>query len=276
MIQRLLIFGVFSFIVSCASDPKEPVIVPVESSPVPTPVVEKVQKSEFKVSPVTRIWSYEGDTGPEHWGDIKPEFSLCRTGKSQSPVDLKFHKPKGGGEISFNYRPEPLKVMDNGYTIEVGTSGQSSAKLHGQNFSLTHIQFRTSSEHTLSGNSLPMEAQFFHKSDNGEIAVVAIILIVGKENQTIRDIFDNFPKQKGMVVEKPNTLFDPSRLLPDHMTHYMYTGSLTTPPCTEGVRWYVLNTPVEMSKAQILQFRQVYSKNNRPLQPLNNRIPLNF
>jgi carbonic anhydrase len=221
-------------------------------------------------------WGYEGEKGPENWGELKPEYLLCRSGKKQSPINLKWAKPKSGGEISFQYRPEPLKVTDNGYTFEVQSNGLSSAQFHGKSYALTHIQFRTSSEHALSGNLLPMEAQLFHKSLDGDLAVVSVILIQGKTNATIKDIFDSVAKQKGIVTEKPEILFDASRLLPDKLTHYNYSGSLTTPPCTEGVEWFVLNTPVELSKSQILQFRAVYSKNNRPLQPLNGRKVVNF
>lgn len=226
--------------------------------------------------PILTGWGYEGINGPETWGDLKPEYLLCRSGKKQSPVDLKWAKPKGGGDISFQYRPEPLKVMDTGYTVEIGLSGSSAATLHGKNYSLHHVQFRTSSEHALSGNLLPMEAQFFHKSSDGDLAAVSVILIQGKENAALKDVFEAVPKMKGVVTEKPEIMFDPGKLLPDRLTHYHYVGSLTTPPCTEGVSWFVLNTPVEISKEQILQFRKLYTKNNRPLQPLNGRKVVNY
>ncbi len=229
-----------------------------------------------KVSSGMNGWGYEGEKGPENWSAIKPEFLVCKTGKKQSPVNLKWNKPKAGGEISFQYRPEPLKMIDNGSTVEVGISGASTARLHGKDYSLHHIQFHTPSEHTLSGNALPMEAQFFHKSASGDLAAVSVILIIGRENAHLKDVFDNLPKEKGVLKEKPEVMFDPGHLLPDKLTHYHYVGSLTTPPCTEGVDWFVLNTPVELSKAQILQFRAIYAKNSRPLQSLNGRHVVNY
>jgi carbonic anhydrase len=239
----------------------------------------QVQASEAalqKVSPAANGWGYEGDKGPEKWADIKPEYAMCQSGKMQSPVNLKWAKPHVGGDISFHYKPEALKVLDNGYTIEVGMSGSSSVHMRGKTFNLTHIQFRSSSEHALSGNLLPLEAQFFHKSSDGQVLAVGVILIQGHENQTFQDILNSVPKQRNVASEQPDLQFDASKLLPSKNTHYDYMGSLTTPPCNEGVHWLVLNTPVEVSKAQILQFRGFYSKNNRPLQPLNGRKVMNF
>jgi len=293
-VKTLILTPMVILAISCSTKKKQsdtsPAITPAVTAPVipegePKSLAEgneqmQAQASENalqKVSPsVMNGWGYEGEMGPERWADIKPEFLMCKTGKKQSPINLKWNKPKAGGDISFQYRPEPLKIIDNGSTFEIGISGASTARLHGKNYSLHHIQFHTSSEHTLSGNALPMEAQFLHKSQSGDLAAVSVILIIGHENAALRDVFDNLPKQKGVLSEKPDVMFDPQRLLPDKLTHYHYVGSLTTPPCTEGVEWFVLNTPVELSKAQILQFRSFYSKNNRPLQPANGRKAVNY
>jgi carbonic anhydrase len=292
MVFRIIIAVMTLFVVACGSKKKAQDPAPDASPSVSAsaaadaePVIPPVAQASASASPspdqvrimdVTQMWGYEGATGPDKWSDLKPEYLLCKTGKNQSPINLKWTKPKTGGDISFQYRPESLKVIDTGYSYEVDLSGTSSATLHGKSYSLNHIQFRTSSEHALSGNLLPMEAELFHKSSDGEIAIVSVIVIQGHKNPVFQDILDNMPKQKGVVGEKSDVLFDPSKILPDRLTHYHYTGSLTTPPCTEGVQWFVLNTPVEVSKGQILQFRSAYSRNNRPLQPLNGRKVINY
>jgi carbonic anhydrase len=293
MVFRIIIALMTLFVVACGSKKKaqdsapEANVPAAAPSPMANPDADPVVPSmaqpsasassdQVHITDVTQVWSYEGATGPDKWSELKPEYLLCKTGKNQSPINLKWNKPQTGGDISFQYRPEPLKVTDTGYSYEVELSGTSSATLHGKSYALNKIQFRTSSEHALSGNLLPMEAQLFHKAADGEQAIVSIIVIQGHKNPVFQDVLDNMPKQKGVVGEKSDVLFDASKILPDRFTHYHYSGSLTTPPCTEGVQWFVLNTPVEVSKGQILQFRSAYSRNNRPLQPLNGRKVVNY
>lgn len=222
-------------------------------------------------------WSFEaGATGPANWGDLKPEYILCKTGNAQSPVNLKWSKPRTGGEIQLNYKPTDLKMLDNGFTLLIKTEDGGSAMLHGEPYKLTEVHFHTPSEHLLSGNSLPLEAHFVHKNKKGEMAVVAVIMIEGASNPEVDKLWNAWPNIKNAEMEVTNDNFNPMMLLPRKTTHYAYAGSLTYPPCTEGVKWFVMNTPVEISKQQILGFRSHYANNTRPVQPLKGRKVFNY
>lgn len=230
----------------------------VEAPPTPEP------------APVQLPWSYSGETGPENWGKVDPLYRQCNSGKNQSPIDLRWKKPVPG-DLVFDYKESTLKITDTGYTIQVNFDPGSRATIHGKTYDLVHLQFRTSSEHTLSGNELPMELQLFHRNDQNEWAIVSIILIEGARNELIDQLWANIPELKSKEVSNPRFVFNPGELIPPRVTHYFYSGSLTTPPCTEGINWAVLNTPITASGEQILAFRRVYPSNKRPLQALNGR-----
>lgn len=229
-----------------------------------------------KAEDATLGWAYEGMNGPENWGNLKPEYILCKSGKFQSPINLKWSKPKTGGEVLLNYKPTPLKLRDSGHNLEVVTEDGGSAMLHGQPYKLMQVEFHTPSEHQLSGNALPLEAHFVHKNKKGEIAIVSAILIQGAGNPEIEKLWSAWPNIVNAEVSTTNEEFNPMVLLPRKTTHYFYVGSLTTPPCTEGVKWFVLNTPVEISKEQIAAFRSHYANNARPLQNAKGRQVINY
>jgi carbonic anhydrase len=220
-------------------------------------------------------WSYAGDTGPKHWAELNPEFKTCEAGKNQSPIDLKFKTPKKDRDIKFSYQVNPLKVIDNGHTIQVNFDKGSSVSIRGENYELLQMHFHTNSEHTFSGKHMPLEAHFVHKNKKGELAVVGVMFKEGKENPELQQIWSHLPSEKNVVTEA-KVDFAAVKLIPTNKSHYHYMGSLTTPPCSEGVNWNVLNTPLEASGAQINAFRRLYSANNRPVQPVNDRSPSNF
>ncbi len=256
-----------------ATDPKADSITQAQTSPVTLATSETPPVSNESTD---KPWSFEGTNGPEAWGDLKPEYTLCKTGKTQSPVNLKWSKPRAGGEIQLNYKPTDLKMIDNGFTLVINTEDGGSAMLHGEPYKLTEVRFRTPSEHQISGSSLSLEVQFMHRNKKGGTAVVSAILIEGASNPEIEKLWHAWPNIKSAEMEIANETFNPMVLLPRKTTHYAYQGSLTTPPCTEGVKWFVLNTPVEISKEQIAGFRSHYPKNNRPVQPLNGRKVINY
>jgi carbonic anhydrase len=199
----------------------------------------------------------------------------CSKGKNQSPIDLKWKKPAKGRPLQFDYKPSSLHLVDTGHSIQINFDPGSSLVLGDDSYDLVHAQFRTSSEHTLSGNELPMELQFYHRNKQGKIAVVSVIMIEGRENSTIKEIWGHLPKKMSEAHEK-DIQIKFIELLPPTLTYYHYTGSLTYPPCTEGVDWNVLNTPVTLSRDQILAYRKVYSRNKRQTQPLNGRTVTNY
>lgn len=237
---------------------------------------QQVAKAENEVATAVGtskgiVWSHQGVLGPDNWGDLSPDFQACKAGRQQSPIHLIWSRPVTGSKLpSFNYKMSNLSLLDNGHAIQINVASGNTAMLGGQKYELKSIHFRTSSEHSLSGNILPMEVQYLHRNEQGQTAMVSFFAIEGQEHKMISALLPFLPNKKGQSVEL-NKLFDPISLLPKKFHHYSYKGSLTTPPCTENVKWFVLNTPVSFSRDQILQFRQVYSVNNRPIQPLNGR-----
>lgn len=222
------------------------------------------------------VWGYSGVIAPPMWHKLDPSFTQCGRGKRQSPIDLKWAQPKEGGDVVLSYQEGPVSLIDNGHTLQINFPAGSSAKIHGTSYELIQAHFHSSSEHTLSGNSLPMEAHFVHKDSKGNLAIIGVILIEGQSHPTIEQLWQMWPEKKFEEVAAGGSEVRPESLIPEIKTHYAYVGSLTTPPCTEGVQWIVLNTPVELSGDQILTFRKHYSSNNRPTQKLNGRKVTNY
>lgn len=220
-------------------------------------------------------WSYAGSEGPEHWGKIDSKFAACEEGREQSPIDLKWSKRKGERKLSFHYEAGPLHLVDNGHTIQVNVPVGSYVMIDGEKYSLMQFHFHAESEHTFSGKHFPLEAHFVHKNADGKLAVVGVMFEPGTRNNGLDAVLLNMPgkaHQEKRVMAK----FNPAVLLPSVHTHYQYSGSLTTPPCSEGVSWTVLNTPMPISEEQLANFHRAYVHNNRPLQEWNGRHPASF
>lgn len=226
--------------------------------------------------PSAHEWTYTGDTGPTHWADLNPAYALCSGGKEQSPINLVWHKPKKkGGEIKFHYQTTPFTIVDNGHTVQVQFQPGNYITLGEDRYDLVSVDFHSSSEHTIAGVAMPMEMDLLHKNERGEIAMLGVVLIQGPKDGAIQVIWDAIPQQKN-IESKSAVALNPIDFIPKSKTHYSYVGSLMTPPCTEGVNWNVFNTPLTLSKDQILAFRKLYSSNNRPVQPLNDRQVVNY
>lgn len=217
-------------------------------------------------------WGHTGATGPEKWGDLSEEFATCKTGKSQSPIDLKGAIDENLPKISFNYKAVPLKVLNNGHTIQVDQQGGGTAKIDGKEYNLLQFHFHAPSEHTVSGKSYPMEFHLVHKNAEGRLAVVGVFIKEGKENPALKAAWENMPDKGGVEKAVASANFNSADILPkDKDGFHRYEGSLTTPPCSEGVLWTVLKEPIEMSKAQIDKFKSLMHENARPVQPLHGR-----
>ncbi|MCB0407132.1 MAG: carbonic anhydrase family protein [Bdellovibrionales bacterium] len=228
-------------------------------------------------NPYETHWGYGDEDGPAKWSNLKEEYSLCEKGKLQSPINLKWSKPQANTRsIEFDYKDAPLQVVDNGHTVQVLFPEGSYAYFGGKKYELVQMHFHSSSEHTLSGNQLPMEAHIVHKNELGQLAVIGVFLIEGRFNPFIDKVWSHIPEVKNSERLVPQLMINAKDIIPDRLTYYFYVGSLTTPPCTEGVRWQMLNTPVEVSRDQIVTFRKLYSNNARPVQPINNRNVVNY
>lgn len=217
-------------------------------------------------------WTYEGEEGPADWGKLDAAYALCSTGKQQSPIDLANPVNNDLADISFNYQPASFRLVNNGHTIQANLLKEGDGiTLDGVEYKLAQFHFHAPSEHTLNSKHFPLELHFVHKSAEGKLAVVGVLLSEGKHNTALEAVWDNLPglHDEGSVdLNKP---LDVATMLPaDHRT-YRYDGSLTTPPCSEGVRWNVIAAPVEMDAAQLKTFTDIFANNSRPLQPLNSR-----
>jgi carbonic anhydrase len=217
-------------------------------------------------------WGYEGEIGPAHWGDLSPEYSACKEGKMQSPVDITGAVKADLDDIEFNYNDVPLMIINNGHAIQVNYAGDSSIEVNGKEYKLLQFHFHGPSENTVNGKPYDMEAHLVHKSSDGELAVVAVFMKKGKKNDFIQTLWKYMPEEEGKERSVRSVKINASQLLPADKTYYSFTGSLTTPPCSEGVKWMVMKTPIEVSAKQIAKFSSIFEMNARPVQPLNGRI----
>ena len=217
-------------------------------------------------------WEYEGQNGPAMWGALDDSFSDCADGPQQSPVDLIEAVPAGSGSLDIQWQPTQSGVVDNGHTIQVNVAEGSSISLEGRRFSLLQFHFHLPSEHTVDGESFPMEVHFVHQSGEGDLAVIGVFMNGGEAHPIIDRIWDAIPAADESAADLPD--LDPNALLPDERTYFRYAGSLTTPPCSEVVSWVVLNQPTTVSSAQIEAFAALYPMNARPVQALNRRFIL--
>ncbi len=219
-------------------------------------------------------WSYEGENGPQAWGALKPDFNLCASGKRQSPINIEESSTlQGPAEpLQFSYQPSSGTVVNNGHTIQVDLFGDNSVTVRGSNYKLIQFHFHTPSEERVNYRSYAMVAHLVHKNPAGELAVVSVLLDPGIANALINKVWTYMPLDNGDRVRMPAAVIDMNELLPKDQRYYQFMGSLTTPPCTEGVLWMVLKQPTTMSREQIKLFSQLFPLNARPVQPLNGRV----
>lgn len=217
-------------------------------------------------------WSYEGEGGPANWAAIDPKNAACATGKRQSPIDIGDGIRVDLEPIRFDYRPTQFRIEDNGHTIQVNVGEGSSITVMGRRYELKQFHFHRPSEERVNGKRFDMVAHLVHKDDDGNLAVVAVLLEKGDtEHPLIQTLWNNMPLEAGMSLS-PATSIDLSKLLPDSRAYYTYMGSLTTPPCTENVLWMVFKQPVTLSQEQVSVFSRLYRNNARPLQPAWGRL----
>jgi len=211
-------------------------------------------------------WSYRGENGPNSWGTLDPRNSLCSAGRSQSPIDIKDAKEADLPALKFDYKAAPMNIVDNGHSIQVNYAPGSSLKVGQETYSLRQFHFHYPSEEHVNGQAYDMVVHLVHADAEGRLAVVAVLLKQGKANTLIDSIWKNIPKEKEKAVTVSGTTLNATELLPTDHGYYTFTGSLTTPPCSEGVTWYVMKVPVTLSKDQVAFFSAVYPMNARPIQ----------
>lgn len=216
-------------------------------------------------------WGYAGKTGPGHWAELESDFSSCKLGKQQSPIDIHPGKTRNLAPIAFHYVPTAGEIVNNGHTVQVNLDEAGTVGLASGDYKLVQFHFHTPSEETVNGKHYPLVAHLVHKNKEGELAVVAVLFKQGKENNALKHVFDALPAAEGEKHAVEGNL-DLAAALPGKHAYYSYMGSLTTPPCSEGVHWQVLKQPSEISGRQLAAFKKLYAMNARPLQPLNGRV----
>lgn len=216
-------------------------------------------------------WSYEGAQGPTHWGELAAEYQLCSTGKEQSPINITVTQEKTDKNLVLDYQASTLDEVNNGHTIKFNYDAGSNLTVAGKTYELLQFHFHAPSEHTVDTAHFPIEFHLVHQSAEGELAVIGVMVKEGAANKQFESIIANLAYNNGETVKKPDVSIDMNAILPatDKFAHYV--GSLTTPPCSEQVQWFVLQEPIEFSKEQIKAFEKAYLNNFRPVQPLNER-----
>jgi len=211
-------------------------------------------------------WTYSGAEGPEHWGGV------CHTGKSQSPIDLDHMVDRDLPSLDFQYHDGGYRVVNNGHAVQVDFKPGSQITVDGKHFTLKQVHFHSPSENTIDGKRYPLEAHLVHADAKGQLAVVAVMFEDGADNAWLAGLSSSVPAKEGgeKALAKAISAYT---LLPSDKDYYRFSGSLTTPPCTEGVRWLVLKHPVTASHAEVEQLHAAIGHDNsRPVQLLNDRV----
>ena len=220
------------------------------------------------------VWSYSGALGPDHWGDLKPEFAACKQGHRQSPVNIQSPQPADLPAIEFDYKPSALRIVDNGHTILITYAPGSFIRVGDKRYELKQFHFHRPSEEKINGRGFDMVAHLVHADAAGNLAVVAVLLNKGSDNPLIHELWNDLPKEKDKEAAYDQVQIDLTQLLPANRGYYTFPGSLTTPPCSENVTWFVLKQPVTITDAEVARFATLYSNDARPTQPLNGRAVL--
>lgn len=218
-------------------------------------------------------WAYEGEAGAARWGELSPAFKVCQLGLEQSPIDLAGAITAVPGRLDIMYRSMKLRVVNNGHTIQVNADPGSSCVIGGTTYALQQSHFHHPSEHLLSGKPFDLECHLVHRSAAGDIAVIGVFISPGETSAALQPIWNAMPRQEGPERDAGIT-FDPGALLPATPGYYRYSGSLTTPPCTQGIVWTVMQHPIDASPDQIRQFAALFKNNARPVQGHNRRFLL--
>ena len=216
-------------------------------------------------------WSYEGKENPTHWGSLDPAFGACKMGHHQSPINISHPKLADLPELKFDYKAVPLSIIDNGHTIMINYAPGSILTIGNKTYALQQFHFHHPSEEHINGKGFDMVGHLVHTDTDGHVAVVAILFKVGAPNPLLETLWKNIPSEKNKTVEIPGVSVNVGELVPSQHGYYTYSGSLTTPPCTEGVTWYILKSASSLSEGQLATITKLYPHDNRPTQKLNDR-----
>ncbi len=225
----------------------------------------------FASEHATAHWTYSADTGAAHWGELNPKYEMCKKGVNQSPIDVTGFVEADLTPLKFEDKGLSEEFVNNGHTVKVSFKKGSQLTVDGKEFDLIQYHFHTPSENHIDGKSYPMEAHLVHASNDGELAVVALMFEKGEVNKALEPLVKKMPMKAEDKSSMEEEKLTPYTILPKDRDHYRFNGSLTTPPCSEGVRWFVIKKPVSISQEQLKVFHEAMGTNNRPLNPLGAR-----
>ncbi len=257
--------------VAQAQTPQTPVV-----SPAPAvktiPPLDNVPEVPVPPQDPVLDWTYAGGNGPSRWATIRPPYHACGNGRKQSPVNIAKFYQDDLPPLDLTYHAVPLSLINTGRTVLLPYPDGSGFMADGLFYALRQIVFHTPSEHYIDGAPYPVEVQLIHRADDGTQAIVSVMMKVGKNNPVLAGILQNVPVQTFAQKTVPTVKYSARGLMPQTLEHYRYEGSLTVPPCSEGVIWFVMKTPLEISEEQIRAFQGLFPVNARPIQPLNDRV----
>ncbi|MDI1361969.1 carbonic anhydrase family protein [Methylotenera sp.] len=217
-------------------------------------------------------WAYEGKEGPENWAKLSPEFATCDAGRNQSPINIEDSIHAAIKSLKAIQKFPAKDIFNNGHTVQINFKEGNMLALDNGAFQMKQVHFHAPSENTIHGKSFPLEAHFVHADAKGNLAVIGVMFTEGKANPALAKLWEQLPEEEGEPIALKNRVM-PSEFMPDNKNYYRFSGSLTTPPCSEGVRWLLMKNPITASKEQIDAFKKaVHHSNNRPVQALNGRV----
>ena len=217
-------------------------------------------------------WSYDGAHGAAHWAELSPDFEACAKGQEQSPIDIRNARVEALPALQFSYGKVSPSIVNNGHTVQVNVPAGQFLQVGDHRYELLQFHFHTPSEERVEGKASAMVGHLVHRDAQGKLAVVAVLIQPGRANAAFESVLSHLPARAGETLTVDGLQVDLAALLPASRRYYDFEGSLTTPPCSEGVHWMVLADPVTLSAKAIRSFRKIYAANARPVQPLNDRV----
>jgi len=219
-------------------------------------------------------WGYTGEVAPNHWSELNEKFTMCSQGKQQTPINVVPTSDIELPALNINYTTGSQSIINNGHTVQVNIAEGSTFTIGNDVYELKQFHFHTPSENNINGKSFPLEAHFVHATKDGKLAVIAVMFQEGEANPILAKIWKRFPKlEEGVEAKCGLTSDEVKALIPKNKEYYQFMGSLTTPPCSEQVKWHVFKTPLTISKEQVKQFFDIFGHtNNRPIQDTNKRV----
>ena len=239
--------------------------------PLAPPAKAQDKSSQLAHDDIQAHWDYMGVEGPEHWGMLTNEYMTCEMGHRQSPINITMtHHGDHQQKLVFHYQTSELHELNNGHTIQVSHASGCRVELNERDYKLRQFHFHAPSEHHIEGKAFPMEMHLVHQDEKGHVLVLAVMLEADLASPVLTKLWNWLPDQIGQEVTIPLQL-SIAEILPTDTHHYTYSGSLTTPPCTEGVQWIVLKEPIHIAQHDVDRFVGIIGHNARPIQPLEGR-----